>query len=700
VPASQDHRIVVWIESVALLLLIAYLFAHTMPRAWTRLNTDFPNYYMSARLAHEGFDTSREYEWIWLQRQKDHRFAEGSVITLVSITPFSTLVMWPLASLAPLTAKHLWIVANFVFLIPLSWLLRSITGLPYRRIALLFALSFPLHRNLLYGQFYVFLLLLIVAACWASLRGRNGLAGAFLAIAAVCKVFPALLFVLFLRRRNWIALLSGAITGLVALSISVAVFGWSLHRTYLHQTLPWTLRGEALPPYNIGSASISSVLHVLFLTEPQWNPNPWHTSPLLYALLQPALQMLILAPAVLLIRRNNRTPERLLLEWSALLTASLAISTSPASYQFVVMVLPACVLGAFLLERRRYGWLGLLLVTYLGIGFPMPGHGHITGPAVLLYVPRLLMMFALLAGLYGLLWSEPSDADSALDWTQYAWGAAMLAFAVFGILSALHQQCAVRQEFAYRLSFPAQTLLAASPLRTGSGIACISMTPIGYRFTQSDRDTASAGTSSDDLSFSAGDDHLLIEQAADPLSSIVDTRNPAQVIANDAREPMLAAGEQDLAFLRDNHGRGQLMLRRAFRSADGSDNTLTPPQLNVYEASFLSERQYAFSAVDDGHSPEIYLTDAMHTNAPLALGESRYPALSPDGKWMAYSHLDNGVWNLWLRDQRTGGTRRVADVPCNQIQPSWEPDAKTLLYAADCGRGLWLTAVSRRQVIP
>ena len=101
VTASQDHRIVIWIESVALFLLVAYLFAHTMPRAWKRLNTDFPNYYMSARLAHEGFDTSREYEWIWLQRQKDHRSVDDNVIGLVPITPFSTLVMWPLTGLSP-----------------------------------------------------------------------------------------------------------------------------------------------------------------------------------------------------------------------------------------------------------------------------------------------------------------------------------------------------------------------------------------------------------------------------------------------------------------------------------------------------------------------------------------------------------------------------------------------------------------------
>ena len=160
------------------MLALLYLGVHTMPRAWGKLNTDFPNYYLAARIAHEGSDTGRLNEWVWLQREKDHRALDARIIGLFPITPFSTLVMWPLTGLAPLTAKHVWLLVNLALLVPLCWLLRALTGLPYRRIALVFALSFPLHRNLLYGQFYLFLLLLVVAGCWAYLREYYVLAGA------------------------------------------------------------------------------------------------------------------------------------------------------------------------------------------------------------------------------------------------------------------------------------------------------------------------------------------------------------------------------------------------------------------------------------------------------------------------------------------------------------------------------------------
>ncbi len=684
-----------------LLLALLYLGVHTMPRAWDKLNTDFPNYYLSARIAHEGSDTARLYEWVWLQREKDHRALDARLIGLIPITPFSTLVMWPITGLAPLTAKHVWLLVNLALLVPLCWLLRSITGLPYRRIALVFALSFPLHRNLLYGQFYLLLLLLIVAGCWAYLREYYVLAGVLVAIAAAAKIFPVLFFIFFLQRRAWRALVAGAVTGLASLAVSVAVFGWNLHRTYLHEILPWTLRGEGLPPYATASASISSVLHYLFLAEPQWNPQPWHSSPLCYALLQPTLQVLALAPAILLIRRQDHTQGRILLEWSALLVASLAISTIPASYNFVLLALPVCVLVALLLQREWYGWLAVLLIVYLGIGFPLSSPTAMVGPKILLYIPRLPLTLALLLGIYLLLWRDQRAEDSSWEWTHYAWTAAMAAALIFSVHSSLHIERAMRQEYAYRLPLRTQALLTANPGSQGTEVRYVAFTQSGYHLVWQDQDALSLGHSADDdLSFAGNSVDIWVERGLSPHSAIVNLREPGRAVVDDAREPMLSADGQSLAFVRDHAGRGQLMVRRGFRSEAAVEVPLTPISRNVYEASFLSEKEYAFSAVEDGRPPQIYLTDGMHANAPLPLGEARYPALSPDGRWMAYSHLEDGVWNLWVRDQRTGSTRRLADVPCNQIQPSWEDGSKTLLYGTDCGRSLWFTAVARRPVVP
>ena len=692
----EEGPICRWTERTVLSVLILFLCFHTLPKAWKSLITDFPNLYLSAQLAHEGYDTSRMYEWVWQQREKDHQAIDVRVIGLIPVTPISTLIIYPLTTVPPLTAKRIWVAFNLMLLFPIGWLLQSMTGLGYRRIALALTLCVPLYRNLEFGQFYVFLLLLVVAACWAYLRGLDTLAGSLVAIAAVCKIFPILLFVLLLRRRAWRALALGTITGLAAVAMSIVVFGWNVHRTNLNEILPAALHGEAFPPY-LPTPSISGLLHLLFLQEPQWNPSPWHSSVLCYALLMPALQMLVLTPAILFIDKNNRTPERIMLEWSALVTAALTISTIPALYNFVLMVLPVCVVSSILLRRRRYGLIAVLLVAFIAIGLPIAAPQSPTGIGILLSVLRLPLMMLVLLGIYTLLWNDRPLKRSAFDWPTLGWAALMVLTVAVSIRSTYPRESATRQEYAFRLPVQPQGLLNAAPQADGALVRYIAFTLGGYHLIPQD---SSVESGTDDLSFTSGSGQLWVERARDSGSVIMNLPNNSAPNIVDARDPKLSVDGKSLAFIRDDHGRGQFMMRGLSQATTAVDVALTPSSFNVYEATFLSPGEFAFSAVANGGDPQIYLTDASHKNAALALGESRYPALSPDGHWLAYSRLEHGAWNLWLWDRNTGTTKRIGDVPCNEIDPSWYGDSKTLLYGTDCGRSLWFRAVARRRVIP
>jgi hypothetical protein len=695
-------------EWVLIALLAMHFGARTLPRAWLTLNTDFPNYYLTATLAHQHYDTSRVYEWIWIERQKDHRDIDQRVVGMVPITAFSTLVLYPLSGLSALAAKQCWLIFNFGLLLATLLLLRAITQLSWRRIILVAALSFPLRVNFLFGQYYLLLLFLLTLACYLYLRQRRFLAGVMVGIAAGLKVFPALYLLYFLRKRDWKALAGGIAGGVFAAVVSLLAFGWQLNRTYLFQVLPATLRGEGLDPYNLQAASISSLLHRLFVYEPQLNQHPAVNAAWLFAVFQPLLQMAVMAPALLLAVPGDSSSRpggnsRLRLEWAAILLASLAISTSPASYLFTLLILPTCVLLETLERKRPYMAVAMLLPLYVAAGtWSLIDHGA-EGWAALLRVPRLYALILLCVLAYALLIRhEPRESSNR---ERGAWAVALLVVMAFGFWSNLRHQRGLYDDYRWRIPEPKEVLIAAHPAIQDNSVLFVAMPGDGYHSAvETDGVTEFSAAGHDDLlAVSAVQGEVWVERTAHE-STLVSSR-VGRTIIGQAESPVVSFDGRWLAFLREDHGRARVWVHTLEQgnNPNGADKPVTPPELNILEMTFLPSGGLVFAA-DSGGRPGLFTTERSGDQAgkirSLGPKEARYPAVSPDGHWLAFSQLEGGNWNLWLRDLNSGQTQRLTHAACNAMEPAWADNSKTLVYASDCGRGLWFSALCRRRIFP
>ncbi|MGA3223722.1 MAG: glycosyltransferase 87 family protein [Acidobacteriaceae bacterium] len=679
------------IEGAVLVVLGFYLFGHTLPRAWRTLNTDFPNYYLAAKLTREGVDPARAYEWIWLQREKDHRAIDQRVVGLVPITPFSTLAIWPLTGMAPLAAKNAWLIFNLLLLFPIAWLMRAISGLSLLQIGCLFGMCFPLQRNLLYGQYYIVLLGILTAACWAAQRQRNSLAGSLVALGVAVKIFPVILTLHFIRKKNWAAVFAGVLTGILCVLVSVWVFGWSLHRTYLLQVLPWTVRGEVLDPYNLGSSSLSTLLHRLFIFEPQWNAHPALHAPWLLAILHPALQLGLLVPAVLWIDTRVSSPARISLEWSALLLATLTFTPLPASYHFTVLILPVAVLCGQLMQERRWILVVVVLGLFLAVGYPGWNTAPVDGWEALLHVKRLYALVLLTAvALYLMRHGRAEAQDNEERW----WLAGAAAALAVSIVGGLAHQRGLFDDYAYRLPIPQQALLAAQPVLSDEAIQYIALLPSGYR--RATIDGVYGGERGiDALAIAAHGDELWTETVG--VHSVLEPSAGSGPSIPDAESPALVANGTRLAFLREINGRKQLFARD-LSDPRGVEQQLTS-SWNLEEIAGSPNGTIIVSATRDQGESRLYTVRGVDQLEIIPVGEARYPSISPDGRWLAYSGFVSGNWNLFLREFRTGEVRRLTTALCNQIEPAWLGDSKTLVYGSDCGRALWFTAICRRRVL-
>lgn len=690
-------------EWLVLLAAVVYIGGRALPRSWQRLNTDFPNYYLTARLLREGYSTNRLYEWNWLQRQKDHvgiTRGDQPVVGFVPDTPFSALVVWPLTYLSPLHAKRVWIVLNLLLLGAVAMFLRGMTHWPWRRIALPICVSFPLLRNVEYGQYYLLLLFLVTAAIWLYLKNRSLVAGIVMGIAGGLKIFPALFFLYFLRKRDLPAAI-GVIAGVcLSVAASLLAFGMALHRTYFAQVLPWALRGEILNPYSLSWNSLSSLLHKLFIFEPQWNPHPALHAPAAFAVLLPLLQMLVLAPALYLISPNHRDAQQVQLEWSTFLVALLAISTLPASYHFTLLILPVTVFAAWFLCQRNYTHLVLLAIFYLAICFPAWPRAAGDGWWALVAVLRLYFVLLLCSFCYITLFRrENADSNHRVGWRP--WAVALTVVLVIQIVSALRHQRGVYHDDRAQVITTPGIFLATEPVVRGNDVGFIGMRADGYFAGDIGGPRLHRNASPvDQLSRTSAGQTMWVEEATE-TSQIIrlssdDTRRHE---ISDAEFPVASPDGRWLAYLRSTNGRSTLWLHSLIDS-QRSDAAITPSQFDIEEMAFLPNGSLVFAAMKDEHSSALYVAAQNGSIQPLAIANARYPAASPNGRWLAYSQLEHGVWNLWLRELRSGSTNRLTSRACNDFSPAWAPDSKTLLYASDCGRALWFTALYRRQVIP
>jgi Tol biopolymer transport system component len=64
-------------------------------------------------------------------------------------------------------------------------------------------------------------------------------------------------------------------------------------------------------------------------------------------------------------------------------------------------------------------------------------------------------------------------------------------------------------------------------------------------------------------------------------------------------------------------------------------------------------------------------------------GISTQPAISPDGRWIAYYHVDAGRRDIWVLPAAGGAPVSVTDGEATHMHPAWSPDGAMLAYIAE-----------------
>lgn len=214
-----------------LLLIVAAYFWQRFPEM--EKGTDFPDFYVAARMVQEGRGPELYNPAVQLHFQQ--RYA-GRVGTLFIHPPFETLLYLPLSYASLERAYLLWSLVNLAFFVLVAKVLgrQVFTQWDWRLLPVLFFLFPPVLLNFVQGQDSVLLLLLLVLAFWAFQNEHSIMAGCLLA----CGLFkfhliiPTVTVLAFGRMRKFLAGFAGV--AILLFGISAAISGWGFPGTYIH----------------------------------------------------------------------------------------------------------------------------------------------------------------------------------------------------------------------------------------------------------------------------------------------------------------------------------------------------------------------------------------------------------------------------------------------------------------------------------
>lgn len=160
----------------------------------------------------------------------------------INYPPTAFLFFLPFRYLSADLGQKLWTILSFISLVAsILLILKSINRLNAFTFLLVYSLamlSFPVKFTLGMGQINHFVLLLVAAAFYFSVRKNQIAAGIALGVAITIKLTPVFLLFYFLKKNNYRIIIITMITILSITMTTGVLFGWELFGQYFFDIIP------------------------------------------------------------------------------------------------------------------------------------------------------------------------------------------------------------------------------------------------------------------------------------------------------------------------------------------------------------------------------------------------------------------------------------------------------------------------------
>ena len=361
--------------------------------SFNKVNTDFPNYYVSSNMYLDGKDLKTAYDNVEFNRQLLLYGINDQIVSFVPYPPLTALLMLPIAKLAPIDAKLAWNIFNLLLLASCIFILGKISGINYLKCGMIFFFSgFALANNFMFGQVYLLVLLFLLLSMYFMQQGKDILSALFITLSIVLKFYTIFFIFLFIFKKRYKLLVYTIVFSVLIYIPVVMLTGIDLNVFYFTKIMSRLGDGWVGTVYAAEYQSFISLLHRWFDYEPMLNPFPFAQSILAFYILKYTYIFFILTLSISVVKANT---QNLKLELSLFCITCLLLLPLNASYQFVVLIPAAAILFKYYSEQKKY----VVAASMILLMFVMNSHLQIFAVNLLKNTPFYIFAYVKLIGL-------------------------------------------------------------------------------------------------------------------------------------------------------------------------------------------------------------------------------------------------------------------------------------------------------------
>jgi len=356
---------------VLFMLLCLFHIKFGIIPGWNKIVSDFPNYYVSAKLVAEGGEPMILYHDSLFNSESHVR----NIYVPARFSPFpphTAFMMIPLTPFAPLAAKRIWLGLNLVLITAIIIIGKKIiSGSVYFSANLLLLSGFCLSNELMLGQVYLLMLLLTLAG-YLLVMNNNPVLGSFLwGVVMSIKYFTMALIPVFLLSGRF-RFVAGMTSGLLIVIIpGLWILGPEVYSVFTKQVFAQHLQGRIAgqATFSILFQSFESLFNNLFIKDSTWNPNPFYESTTLFVIFKICAGFIPVALVIHCLWHLRQSPCLSPLGGALMITLILLLEPSSATYHLLLLVFPLMLAWSVFQMPGYQQYAIWLTVTLFCIGF-------------------------------------------------------------------------------------------------------------------------------------------------------------------------------------------------------------------------------------------------------------------------------------------------------------------------------------------